>query len=74
VNLAGQWQSGEWLITRHSAFLAHGPGQGLIHRKFMQDLLRSHSELEVHSGRQDGGEPIYSGKQLQIATSFTSRH
>jgi hypothetical protein len=38
----------------------------------MHARLLEHSEFDVHSGRQFGGEPIISGKQEQVACSLTS--
>lgn len=53
-------------MTRHRAFGAHNPGQGLTHLLFKQDRLFGQSELARHSGRQAGGEPRKPAKQEQI--------
>lgn len=45
-----------------------------MHLRLTQALSRGHSTLEVHSGLQAGGLPIYVGKQEQAACWFTSRH
>lgn len=40
----------------------------------MQARLLAHSELEIHSGRQLGGEPINPGKQEQDGESPIALH
>ena len=40
----------------------------------MQDRVRSHSELTVHSGRHPGGLPTNEGRQEQTAWPFIWRH
>lgn len=52
-------QLARWFCTRHSAFIPHDPGQGLMHLSLIQALSLEQSELIVHSGRQFGGLPVY---------------
>lgn len=40
----------------------------------MQAKLTEHSELTMHSGRQDGGDPIYSKRQVHTAWPLTLLH
>lgn len=40
----------------------------------MQAKLLAHSELLMHSGRQFGGVPLYSGKHEQEGASLTTLH
>lgn len=47
-----QVQLGKWLITLHSAFCPHVPGQGFWHLDLIQAKLDGQSEFIVHSGRQ----------------------
>lgn len=60
-------QYGLCRCTRHSAFSPHVPTQGSTHFCLTQALLSGHSGLVKHSGRQFGGDPIYSCKQVHIA-------
>lgn len=69
-----QVHMGLWLITLHSAFGPHGPGQGDTHFWFLHDLSAGHSELTTHSGLQFGGEPWYSGKHEQTLCPLVIRH
>lgn len=65
---------GVWLTTRHSAFSPHEPGQGSLHFWFMHARLVAHSELLTHSGRQFGGIPIKSLRQLHAGVSPIGLH
>lgn len=65
---------GVWLTTLHSAFVPQDPGQGSLHFLLIQAILVAHSVLLVHSGRQLGGDPIYSFMQLHWALSPFSMH
>ena len=49
------------------------PGQGSRHFWLRQAVTWEQSELTTHSGLQSGGFPIYSGRQEQTHTPFTSR-
>lgn len=49
-------------MTRHIAFSPHNPGHGSLHFIFIQAKWYEQSLLLTHSGRQFGGDPIYSGK------------
>lgn len=69
-----QLQIGLWLTTWQRAFWPHVPGHGSLHFWLMHDLSWGHSELRIHSGRQFGGAPIISGKQLHTACWSNSRH
>lgn len=70
-----QEQVGAWLITLHSAFIPHVPGQGSLHLLFIQALLRSQSLLTTHSGLQPVyGSPKYSDKHAQDPAPFRSLH
>lgn len=53
-----QLHIGLWLMTWHLAPIPQVPGQGSRHFWFEQASFNLQSELTVHSGRQDGGEPI----------------
>lgn len=74
VKPAIQPQIGTWFTARHIAFKPQTPGHGSTHFWFIHDLSNEHSALIVHSGRQPGGEPIYSGKQEQTGWFSTIRH
>lgn len=54
----------------HIAPAPQEPGHGSLHFSLMQALLLVHSALIVHSGRQFGGDPIYSDKQEQDGMSL----
>lgn len=62
---SGQEHEGVWLITLHTAFAPHDPGQGSLHFSLMQAKLLEHSEFMLHSGLQLGGVPIYPSRQEQ---------
>ena len=53
--------------TWHMAFKPQDPGQGSAHLLLMQARWDGHSLLTRHSGRQFGGGPRRSGKQVQLA-------
>jgi hypothetical protein len=63
VNPDEQTQFGVWLTTWHSALVPQDPGQGSLHFKLIHARWLAHSLLLAHSGRQLGGEPVYSGRQ-----------
>lgn len=67
-------QLGVWLITAHSAFWPHVPGQGSTHFRLIHAKLFGHSLLLMHSGLQFGGVPINSGKQEQDGESPVTLH
>lgn len=69
-----QLQIGLWLTTWQRACNPHTPSHGFLHFWFTHDRSSAHSELTKHSGRQFGGAPIISGKQLHTAWLFNSRH
>lgn len=70
----GQLQIAKWLTTRQTPFEAQLPGQGSIHFWFRQDLVGKQSELMIHSGRHDGGLPIYPRTQEQTPCPLIFRH
>ena len=74
VNPLLQLQIGLWFITVHLEPIPQEFGQGSEHLLFKQAIFEEHSELTVHSGLQNGGEPVYVGKQEQTACSLNSRH
>jgi hypothetical protein len=65
---------GVWLTTLHSAFIAQIPLQGFWHLLFIHARLFEHSEFDIHSGRQFGGEPIISDPQEHVAWLLISLH
>lgn len=65
---------GLWFITLQFVFLPQGPGQGSTHFCLIQALSCEHSELTMHSGRQFGGAPIYSGKHEHTAWLLMALH
>lgn len=67
VYLGGQLQIGLWVTTWHSALIPHVPGQGSMHFWLTQAWFSGHSELDMHSGLQVGGEPIYPIRHVQTA-------
>lgn len=69
-----QEQIGVWLITWHSAFGAHTPGQGSLHFWFKQAKWFGHSLLPTHSGWQFGGWPMKFGWQEQEGVSPLTWH
>lgn len=69
-----QEQIGVWLITWHSAFGAHTPGQGSLHFWFKQAKWFAHSLLLTHSGRQLGGWPMKFGRQVHEGVSPLTWH
>lgn len=71
---SSQLQIALWLTTWHLACKPQTPSHGFLQRWLMHDLSRAHSELTKHSGRQFGGAPIISGKQLHTAWLSSSRH
>lgn len=58
---------GECAITWQRASLPQAPSQGSRHRRSMQASCNLHSELTRHSGRHDGGDPIWPGRHEQAA-------
>lgn len=50
------------------------PGHGSLHFLFRHAIFDAHSVLLVHSGRQLGGAPMYSGKHVHCAFSPFSVH
>lgn len=58
----------------HRAFNPHVFGQGSEHFLLTQARCTGHSALTMHSGRHDGGAPIYSGKQVHTACPLIGRH
>lgn len=69
-----QVQIGLWFTTRQLVFCPQGRGQGFTHFWFMQALFEGQSELTTHSGRHEGGFPVYSGRQEHTALPETTRH
>jgi hypothetical protein len=59
-------------MTLHSALIPQLPAHGSAHFLLKQALSGGHSELAIHSGLQAGGEPMYCGKQAQIACPLDS--
>lgn len=49
-------------MVSHLVFEPHDPGQGSPHFLLIQAKFGAHSVLIVHSGLQDGGLPMKSGK------------
>lgn len=48
--------------------------QGLIHFLLTQACTVGHSSLIIHSGRHDGGDPWYSGRQEHTGWPLLLRH
>lgn len=71
---SGQTHDGVWFNTIQLAPDPHDPGQGSLHFSLIQAKLLKQSEFIIHSGRQFGGDPVYSGKQLQEAEPCASLH
>lgn len=69
-----QLQIGLWFTTVQREFNPQTFSHGFLHFWLIQDLSSGHSELTKHSGRQFGGAPIISGKQLHTAWLSSSRH
>lgn len=67
VNCAGHEHIGLWLTTSHLALYPQLPLQGFIHFWLLHAWSNGHSALILHSGLQDGGDPINVGKQEQTA-------
>ena len=65
---------GLWLTTLHSALAPQVPGQGSTHFCWTQAMVRGHSELRRHSGRQLGGPPKYPFRQEQTGRGPSGRH
>lgn len=61
-------------MTLHSAFKAHAPGQGFLHFWFKHAKWFGHSLFVTHSGRQFGGVPTKSGRQVQDGISPFTWH
>lgn len=61
-----------WWTTWHSAFVPHKLGHGFVHFCCTQTWLAGHSELDMHSGLQFGGVPLYSGRHEQEDNSLTT--
>ena len=74
VNLGGHEQIGEWFTTVHLAPIPQVPGQGSLHFWLLQASFWGQSALITHSGRHDGGLPIYPGIQEHTACPLISRH
>lgn len=74
VYLGRHTQFGWWLITEHFAFTPHVPGQGSLHVCTKQASFCAHSEFCVHSGRHDGGLPIYPLTHEHTACSLITLH
>lgn len=74
VRPGGQLQIGLWLMTMHWALSPHVPGQGSVQRWLIQASFGAHSELTTHSGRHDGGLPIYPKIHEQTAWPLNSLH
>lgn len=68
----GQIHMGLWFMTEHWALKPHVPGHGSLHFWLMQASFCAQSELIVHSGRHEGGLPIYPWTHLHIAMPLTS--
>jgi hypothetical protein len=64
VCVTGQTQFGVWLTTLQSAWIPQDPGHGSRHFWLIHAKWEAHSVLEIHSGRQCGGELIYPGRQV----------
>lgn len=61
------------LITLHSAFSPHDPGQGSWHFELIQDIVDGQSGFITHSGLQFGGVPMYDGRHAHSRLLFTFR-
>lgn len=70
----GQEHIGLCFITSHLAPTPQVPRQGLIHFWLLQASFSEHSALIVHSGRHEGGLPMYVGRQEQTAWLLISLH
>lgn len=73
VKPGGQLHIGLWLTTWHLAPIPHVPGQGSRHFWLLQALLKTQSELTIHSGWQVGGEPVNPTIHEQTACWYISR-
>lgn len=67
VVFEGQLQIAEWLMTWHLALIPQVPRHGSSHFCRMQARFVEQSLFKIHSGLQEGGDPIYCGKQEQAA-------
>lgn len=74
VNPTGQVQIGLWFLVVQSALTPQVFGHGSVHFLFKQAKWNGHSAFTTHSGLQLGGIPLYSGRHVQTAWPFTSRH
>lgn len=72
--MAGQLQIGLWLITWHFAPIPQILGHGFRHFWLEQASLRLQSELIVHSGLHNGGEPMNPEMHEHAATPLTCLH
>lgn len=70
----GQLQIAEWLMTWHLALTPQVPRHGSSHFCWMQARFVEQSLFRIHSGLQEGGVPIYWGKQEQAAWLKVARH
>ena len=61
-------------MTAHLELIPQEFGHGSAHLLLMHAILVGHSELTVHSGLQNGGEPTNVGEHVQTACPFASRH
>lgn len=73
VNPDVQLQMGLCVTTWQRALRPQVFGHGSIHFLLMQALSWGHSELTIHSGRQDGGVPIYPTSQVHTLWPFIAR-
>lgn len=74
VNPTGQVQIGLWFLVVHNALNPQVFGHGSAHFLFKQAKWGGHSALTTQVGLQFGGIPLYSGRHVQTAWPFTSRH
>lgn len=74
VKPGGHEHIGLWFITWHWAPDPQFPLQGSMHFWLEQARFRAHSALDVHSGLQVGGAPIYPDKHEHMAWPLISRH
>lgn len=73
VNPDEQLHIGLCVTTWQRALRPHVLGHGSKHFLFIQALSWGHSELTIHSGRQDGGVPMYPTSHVHTLWPFTVR-
>lgn len=56
------------------ALSPHAFAHGSAHFRFIQAKFRAHSEFTLHSGRQYGGIPLYSGKHEHDGWPLSGTH